>query len=102
MKRRYNKASICSIKMRNISFTDSPPKAHQMFDLVLDSVMSGGDCTHIARHGSDDAVVVSLDYYNSVMGTIYLLQSQANTAHLTHLIGQFRDNHVVERDLLDG
>jgi antitoxin YefM len=88
--------------MRNISFTDSPLEAHQMFDSVLDSVMSDGDCTHIARHGSDDAVVMSLDYYNSLMETIYLLQSPANAAHLARSIGQFRDGCVVERDLLDG
>ena len=47
---------------------------------VLDQVVADADCTIISRR--DAAVVMSLDYYNSLIETVHLLKSPANAAHL--------------------
>ena len=47
---------------------------------------------------ADDAVVMSLDYYNSLAEMVHLLKSPANAAHLSAAIEQFRAGKVVERD----
>ena len=49
---------------------------------VLDQVADDADCTIITRRDSEDAVVMSLDYFNSLMETVYLLKSPANAEHL--------------------
>ncbi|MGD1903062.1 MAG: type II toxin-antitoxin system Phd/YefM family antitoxin [Geitlerinemataceae cyanobacterium] len=87
--------------MRNISLTGSDSNERQIFESVLERAIGDEECVQIARHGADDAVVMSLDYYNSLIETIYLLQSPANAAHLSRSIEQFRGDRVTERDLLD-
>ena len=50
---------------------------------------------------SEDAVVMSLDYYNSLMETVHLLRSPANAEHLHRSIAQFKAGKVSQRDLID-
>ena len=66
--------------MRIVSFTE----ARNGLKSVLDGVVNDADCTIITRRDSEDAVVMSMDYYNSLMETIYLSRSPANAAHLTN------------------
>jgi len=83
--------------MRIISFTE----ARNALKSVLDQVVNDADCTVITRRDSEDAVVMSLEYYNSLMETVYLLKSPANAAHLSESIEQYRQGKAKERDLLD-
>ncbi len=83
--------------MRVISFT----KARNSLKSVLDQVVSDADCAVITRRDSQDAVVMSLDSYNSLMETVYLLKSPANAEHLRKSIEQFRQGKFEERDLRD-
>jgi len=83
--------------MRIISFTE----ARNALKTVLDQVVNDADCTVITRRDSEDAVVMSLEYYNSLMETVYLLKSPANAAHLRESVEQFRQGKFEERDLLD-
>ena len=83
--------------MRIISFTE----ARNGLKTVLDQVVNDADCTVITRRDSEDAVVMSLEYYNSLMETVYLLKSPANAAHLSESIEQYRQGKAEERDLLD-
>lgn len=83
--------------MRIVSFTE----ARNGLKLVLDGVVNDADCTVITRRDSEDAVVMSLDYYNSLMETVHLLKSPANAAHLNASIEQFRSGKVAERDIMD-
>ena len=61
-----------------VSFTE----ARNGLKAVLDQVVNDADCAVITRRDSEDAVVMSLDYYNSFMETAYLLRSPANAEHL--------------------
>jgi len=81
--------------MRIVSFTE----ARNSLKSVLDQVVSDADCTVITRRDSEDAVVMSLDYYNSLMDTVYLLKSPANAEHLRKSIEQYRQGETVKRNL---
>ena len=83
--------------MRIVSFTE----ARNGLKSVLDDVVNDADCTVITRRDSEDAVVMSLEYYNSLMETVHLLKSPANAAHLNTSIEQFRSGKMTTRDVID-
>ena len=70
--------------MRIVSFTE----ARNALKSVLDQVVNDSDCAVITRRDSEDAVVMSLDYYNRLMETVYLLKSPVNAEHLRKSIEQ--------------
>jgi antitoxin YefM len=55
----------------------------------------------ITRRDSEDAVVMSLGYYNSLMETVHLLRSPANAEHLNRSMAQFKAGKVKQRALID-
>ncbi|ATZ72938.1 type II toxin-antitoxin system prevent-host-death family antitoxin [Idiomarina sp. X4] len=83
--------------MRIVSFTE----ARNGLKAVLDSVINDADTTVITRRDSEDAVVMSLDYYNSLMETVHLLRSPANAEHLNKSIAQYKEGKAKQRELLD-
>ncbi len=83
--------------MNIVSFTE----ARNNLKSVLDQVVNDADCTVITRRDSEDAVVMSLDYYNSLMETVHLLKSPANAAHLSRSIEQYRQGKSQARELID-
>ena len=83
--------------MKIVSFTE----ARNGLKAVLDSVVNDADTTVITRRDSEDAVVMSLDYYNSLMETVHLLRSPNNAAHLNRSIAQYRAGKVTARDIID-
>ncbi|CAB1262312.1 YefM protein [Vibrio cholerae] len=83
--------------MRIVSFTE----ARNSLKAVLDAVVNDADTTVITRRDSEDAVVMSLDYYNSLMETVHLLRSPANAEHLNRSIAQFKAGKVIQRELID-
>ena len=80
--------------MRTVSFAD----ARNGLKSLLDGVTGDSDVAIITRRDAEDAVVMSLDYYNSLLETVHLLKSPANAAHLSESIERFRAGKVVERD----
>ncbi|MDG1733828.1 MAG: type II toxin-antitoxin system prevent-host-death family antitoxin [Thalassotalea sp.] len=82
--------------MRIVSFTE----ARNGLKSVLDGVINDADTTVITRRDSEDAVVMSLDYYNSLMETVHLLRSPANAEHLNKSITQYKAGKTVKRDLI--
>lgn len=82
--------------MRVVSFTE----ARNGLKSVLDGVINDADTTIITRRDSEDAVVMSLDYYNSLMETVHLLRSPANAEHLNKSITQYKAGKTVQRDLI--
>lgn len=83
--------------MRVVSFTE----ARNSLKAVLDSVVNDADTAVITRRDAEDAVVMSLDYYNSLMETVHLLRSPANAEHLNRSITQFKAGKTVTRELRD-
>lgn len=82
--------------MRVVSFSE----ARKHLKSVLDAVNDDANATIVTRRDADDAVVMSLDYYNSLMETVYLLKSPANAAHLAESIAQYQASKTVVRELV--
>lgn len=83
--------------MQVVTFSE----ARNNLKTVLNRVVEDADCTIITRRDAEDAVVMSLDYYNSLMETLYLLKTPANAAHLQKSIGQFRQGKATPRELIN-
>ncbi|MEI7429263.1 MAG: type II toxin-antitoxin system prevent-host-death family antitoxin [Betaproteobacteria bacterium] len=83
--------------MRVVNFSE----ARNSLKTVIDQVIDDADYTVIARRDSPDAVVMSLDTFNSLMETVHLLKSSANAAHLAKSLEQFRKGKLTEKALQD-
>ncbi|MSO98971.1 MAG: type II toxin-antitoxin system prevent-host-death family antitoxin [Rhodospirillaceae bacterium] len=83
--------------MRVVNFS----KARGSLKSVIDRVVADADYAVIARRDASDAVVMSLDTFNSLMETVYLLKSPANAAHLAKSIKQYRAGKILRRPLND-
>ena len=79
--------------METVNFTD----ARNNLKAVLDRVAEDADYTVITRRDAGDAVVMSLESFNSLMETVHLLKSPANAAHLARSIEQYRAGQARER-----
>ena len=76
-------------------------EARNQLKSVLDQVVNDADCTIISRRDAEDAVVMSLDYFNGLMETVHLLKSPANATHLSKSIEQYRKGKVTRHELSD-
>lgn len=83
--------------MRIVSFTE----ARNGLKSVLDNVVNDVDYTVITRRDAEDAVVMSMEHYNSLMETVHLLKSPANAVHLSKSIEQFHLGKITERETLN-
>ena len=83
--------------MRVINFFDARNQLKQVIDQVVDDA----DFTVISRHDAKDAVVMSLDTFNSLMETLYLMKSPANAKHLEKSITQYRTGQTKTKGLVD-
>ena len=83
--------------MQVINFSDARNNLKQ----VIDRVVEDADVAVIARRDAPDAVVMSLDTFNSWMETVHLLKTPANAAHLAKSIRQLRAGKTRARALVD-
>jgi len=83
--------------MRVVNFSD----ARNNLKLVLDQVAQDADYTVITRRDAEDAVVMSLEQFNSLMETFHLLKSPANAAHLAKSIKQYQSGKTKQHGLID-
>ncbi len=81
--------------MKVVTFTE----ARNKLKAILDRVVNDADYTIITRRDADDAVVMSLEYFNSLLETVHLLKSPANAAHLERSIAQYKRGQVTEKKL---
>jgi antitoxin YefM len=81
--------------MRIITYSE----ARSSLKSVLDTVSDDADVTVISRRDGADAVVMSLDHYQSIMETMHLLSTPANAAHLAKSIAQHKAGKAVRREL---
>ena len=83
--------------MTVINYTE----ARNNFKSVLDSVANDADYTIINRRDADDAVIMSLDYFNAIQETLHLLKSPKNVKHLEKSIAQYHQSKIEKHKLLD-
>jgi antitoxin YefM len=83
--------------MHIINFSD----ARNNLKRVIDQVVEDADYAVITRRDDADAVVMSLDTFNSLMETVHLLKTPANAAHLARSIEQLRKSKTKLKDLVD-
>jgi antitoxin YefM len=83
--------------VRVVNFSE----ARNALKAVIDQAVDDADFTVITRRDAPDAVVMSLDTFNSLMETVHLLKSPANAAHLARSIEQFRSGKTSARDLIN-
>ena len=83
--------------MRVVNFSE----ARNSLKSLIDQVTVDADYTVIARRDAPDAVVMSLDTFNSWQETVHLLKSPANAAHLARSIQQLRAGKSKARGLAD-
>lgn len=83
--------------MRIVNFSE----ARNALKGLLDQTVTDADFIVITRRDAPDAVVMSLDTFNSLMETVHLLKTPANAAYLARSIKQYRNGKVAARDLPD-
>ena len=83
--------------MRIVNFTE----ARNSLSTVINQVTEDADYTVIARRDAPDAVLMSLETFNSLMETVYLLKTPANAAHLARSIEQYQQGKLIRRELVD-
>ncbi len=83
--------------MRTMSYTESRARYAE----VLDAVVDDREEIVITRAGHEPAVIVSLDDYESLKETAYLLRSPANARRLLASIDELEAGEGVERELME-
>ena len=83
--------------MQVISLTEARNNIKTMFE----SVYNDNEEIIIHRKGRESVVVISLDEYNALKETKYLLNSSANRKHLLKSLEQLRGGKGFERELLE-
>jgi antitoxin YefM len=83
--------------MRIVNFSD----ARNSLKTIIDQVVEDADVTIISRRDAPGAVVMSVDYYSSLMETVHLMKSPANAAHLARSIAQLRSGQASRRQLIE-
>jgi len=83
--------------MQVYSLTEARNNIKTMFD----SVYENNEEVIIHRKGRESVVVISLDDYNALKETNYLLASPANKKYLMESLKELRDGRGFERELLE-
>jgi antitoxin YefM len=83
--------------MRTMSYTES----HAKYADVLDAVVNDREEVVITRAGHEPAVIVSLDDFESLKETAYLMRSPVNARRLLASIDELESGEGVERELME-
>ena len=83
--------------MRTMSYSESRAK----FAETLNAVTDDREEVIITRAGKEDVVIVSLDDYQSLKETAYLLRNPANARRLLGAIDRLEHGSGEVRELLD-
>jgi antitoxin YefM len=67
----------------------------------MDRVYEDQETLIVTRKNAENVVLISVDEYNSLLETNYLLSSEANARHLTESLRNARQGRATERHLID-
>ncbi|HPO50315.1 MAG TPA: type II toxin-antitoxin system prevent-host-death family antitoxin [Spirochaetota bacterium] len=83
--------------MQAISYSE----VRKNFKRYLDDVYNNHDPMIITRKNNENLIVISLEDYNSLTETQYLLSSENNRKHLIASLKQLRSNNGIEKGLIE-
>lgn len=83
--------------MKTMTYSESRARYAE----VLDAVVNDREEVVITRAGREPAVIVSLDDYESLKETAYLLRSPVNARRLLASIDELEAGDGTERELLE-
>jgi len=83
--------------MNAVSYTD----LRQNLKTYMDKVYNDHDPLIVTRKNNQNVVLLSLEEYNSLMETNYLLGSEENYTYIKESIDQYEKGKVQKRDLLE-
>lgn len=83
--------------MKTMSYTESRARYAQ----VLDAVANDREEVVITRAGHEPVVIVSLEDYESLRETAYLMRSPANARRLLDAMERLETGRGVHRELLE-
>ncbi len=83
--------------MDAVSYSD----LRQNLKSYMDRVYFNHDPLIITRKNNENLVLLSIDEYNSMVETNYLLGNEANAEHLKKSINQYQNGKAKKRELLE-
>lgn len=72
----------------------------QNLKMYLDKVYQDHDPMIITRKNNENLILISVNEYNSLLETSYLLGNEANARHLQKSIAQLEAGKMTEKELL--
>ena len=85
------------IEMDAVNYSD----LRQNLKYYLDRIYNNHDPVIITRKNSENLVIISVEEYNSLLETSYLLGNEANALHLKKSIEQLKSKRLIERELIE-
>ena len=83
--------------MKTVTLTEAEKNLYSTLLMVANT----SNYTIISRKDAQDAVIMSLGTFNSLMETLHLLKSPKNAKHLAESIKQYRHGKVKKLDIID-
>ena len=83
--------------MNAITYTD----LRQNLKTYMDKVIQDNDPLIITRKNNENVILMSVNEYNSLIETNYLLSNEANAEHLKKSIAQHKSGKTTSRELYD-
>ena len=83
--------------MNAVSYTD----LRQNLKTYMDKVYNDHDPLIITRKNNQNIVLLSIEEYNSLMETNYLLGSEENYKYIKESIDQYEKGKAIKRDLIE-
>lgn len=71
------------------------------FEAYYNTIVEDFDTIIVNKNGSDGVVVMSVDEYNSLMETIYLMSSKETMADIRQSEAELRENKGIEVNIDD-
>ena len=83
--------------MEAVTYSD----LRQNLGAYIDKVVQNRNSLIITRENNENIVLVSVDEYNSLIETNYLLSNEANAEHLRKSLAQHKAGKIKKRDLYE-